>query len=133
MNEPQMDLGFCEVCMALDPPMVTEARAILHAGDEQLRLCNPHCTAMVAPAVLMSMQLHMDHLVRRHGMSEEDAAIVVSIMAAAIEDGNWQVFLTPACHIAADMAMLAGSDADIIHRIQNGTIMPEDFMDGDDG
>lgn len=107
----------------MEPAQVTQARAILQAGDETLRLCNPHCTAMVAPAVLMSMQLHLDHLVRRHGMDQESAAAVVAVMAAAITDGNWEVFLTPACHVAADM-MEAGS---IIDRIMDGSITPEDF------
>jgi hypothetical protein len=121
------DLGFCEVCLELDPPVVVEAKAILQAGNQEMHLCNPHCTAMMASTVLLIMEMHQDHLISKHGLPADDAAAIVAIMAAAICNGHWQVFLMPACHVAAEM--IQGND--IISRIMDGSITPEDFGETD--
>jgi len=86
--------------------------------------------------------MHHEHLTEVHGLSSEEAAKAVALMASAIEDGNTELLMVPICHImgldlaqheaaapeAAPEAAPDDDSQDIIQRIIDGTIDPGDFM-----
>lgn len=125
-----MSLGPCERCYE------SEALSTFYNGNGTATNLCVHCAvAFIAPLVCQAIIVHGQHLDTVHGdqYSDDDISQAVTLLMVAVAEGNGDLLFVPICSIIdvlndvqSMMDRTVRSD-DIIDKIQNGTISPEDF------